>query len=205
MENAAEALKMAFGYILFVLALSISISSFSNATKAVNAIIQLKDKSNDYSYIEIDKQSKQNKGNRIVSAETIVPTLYKAYKENFRVEFRSANNEPLYIYTYIDPNEKKTEVYYIDLEKEILSGPQEAIDHLNALLNKPVVGTKYYKQFTQNGNVKIGNNGLYSYLKEHKFIEVLGEYYQEDKENMDNDTLEINKTKKRLITYILQN
>ena len=45
MENAAEALKMAFGYILFVLALSISISSFSNATKAVNAIIQLKDKS----------------------------------------------------------------------------------------------------------------------------------------------------------------
>ena len=39
MENAAEALKMAFGVMMFVLALSLSISCFSQASSAIDNII----------------------------------------------------------------------------------------------------------------------------------------------------------------------
>ena len=50
------------------------------------------------------------------------------------------------------------------------------------------------------------DEGLYEFLKDKKFEERLGEYYQEDKsEGKVSDTLEINKTKKRIITYVWKN
>ena len=43
-------------------------------------------------------------------------------------------------------------------------------------------------------------------MTKHKFEEHIGEYYQEDKSaGEETDALEINKTKKRVITYVLMN
>lgn len=200
MENAAEALKMAFGYMMFVLALTISISSFSQARETIDAIITIKDRDTEYTYVEA--QDKQ-----IVGIETIIPTIYKAYKENFKIIFYKSyvdenNNEPYYLYYSVDkynPN-NKTQINYIDLEKEIFANAQEAIDHINILLNKrPTdINNKYYNQFMY-------PDGLYNELKDKKFEEILGEYYLEDSQaGYETDTIEANKTKKRVITYILQ-
>ena len=81
MENVTEALKIAFGVMMFVLALTLSISSFSQAREAIDNVIMIKDREQDYTYIE----TSSNIRNRVVSVETIVPTIYKAYKENFTV------------------------------------------------------------------------------------------------------------------------
>ena len=206
MENIAEALKIAFGYLMFALALTLSISCFSSATQAVESITVMKDRETQYTYVEPSSDF-----NRIVGVETIVPTIYKAYKENFRICFYESytdenNNEPLYLYTYIDPNGNTTPVNYIDLEKEILSGSTEAIQHLEALLGPKSNAGKYANQFS--GDTVLGrnpDNGLYKYFSNNKFKELLGEYYQEDaKAGIETDVLEINKTKKRVITYILQ-
>ena len=45
---------------------------------------------------------------------------------------------------------------------------------------------------------------LYNYFKNKNFEERLGEYYQEDKSaGQETEGLEINKTKKRVITYVM--
>lgn len=199
MENAAEALKIAFGYMMFVLALTVSISSFSQARETIDAIITIKDRETEYTYVEA-----QNK--KIVGIETIIPTMYKAYNENFRIVFlqykdsTKTDTKPYPLYYSVDKYTGiATEINYIDLEQEVFASTQEAIEHLNILLDKKENSPDIYKnQFKY-------RDGLYVELKNKKFEEILGEYYLEDSQaGHETDTTEANKTKKRVITYILQ-
>ena len=70
MENAAEALKMAFYVIVFVLALSISISTFSKAKETSDIVLALADNARYYEYEQITTDSIGNSvdsyGSRIV-------------------------------------------------------------------------------------------------------------------------------------------
>lgn len=83
MENAVEALKMAAAVLIFVVALSISINAFGEARKTSQTILDNQDREYDYTYVE-DNGTTQ----RIVGAETIVPSIYKAYKENYKIVFQ---------------------------------------------------------------------------------------------------------------------
>lgn len=235
MENTVDSLKIAFGVLIFTVALSISISTFSNARRAIDGITTIKDKTQEYVYLEPSTTS-----NRDVGIETIIPALYKAYSENYRVEFwvkDSAGTEKkliLYSRRNVEAREKNwEEVNYIDLIDENFGSESLAIDHLNALLTNghtkfyinasKAYGVKdisAYKRYnstntillydeeigSKSGDIAIGSEGLYEFLKDKKFEERLGEYYQEDKsEGKVSDTLEINKTKKRIITYVWKN
>lgn len=234
MENAVDSLKIAFGVLIFTVALSISISTFSNAKQAIDSIITSKDKTQEYVYIKPASSS-----NRDVGIETIVTSLYKAYSENYRVEFyvkdASGNENKIILYSRknVDANEDWEEVNYIDLIDEKFGSEALAIDHLNTLLtngkNKFYInelqtyGTRKITDYnrynsaqtkllyeeaigSKSGNIDIGSDGLYEFLKDKIFEERLGEYYQEDKSaGKETDSLEINKTKKRVITYIWKN
>lgn len=234
MENAVDSLKIAFGVLIFTVALSISISTFSNARRAIDGITTIKDKTQEYVYLEPSTTS-----NRDVGIETIIPALYKAYSENYRVEFwvkDSAGTEKkliLYSRRNVEARENWEEVNYIDLIDENFGSESLAIDHLNALLTnghtkfyinalkaygfKDISAYKRYNSTntillydeeigSKSGDIAIGSEGLYEFLKDKKFEERLGEYYQEDKsEGKVSDTLEINKTKKRIITYVWKN
>lgn len=210
MENAADALKIAFGIIMFVAALSLSMSTFSSATQAVEKIISYRDRTQEYISI-----TKANSDTRTVGVETIVPTLYKAYKENFRVEFRDESDQPIILYYRYDTSGNETEVYYVDLEEEQFQASNtEANEHLKLLLQGKDDFNNKYQSSTYNKQKMTtikGKNSLYAFLQANKFEEKLGEYYQEDKEAVDKgneiptDTPEINKTKKRVITYKLMN
>ena len=140
----------------------------------------------------------------------------------------------LYSRRNVEAREKNwEEVNYIDLIDENFGSESLAIDHLNALLTNghtkfyinasKAYGVKdisAYKRYnstntillydeeigSKSGDIAIGSEGLYEFLKDKKFEERLGEYYQEDKsEGKVSDTLEINKTKKRIITYVWKN
>ena len=202
---------------------------------AIDGITTIKDKTQEYVYLEPSTTS-----NRDVGIETIIPALYKAYSENYRVEFwvkDSAGTEKkliLYSRRNVEAREKNwEEVNYIDLIDENFGSESLAIDHLNALLTNghtkfyinasKAYGVKdisAYKRYnstntillydeeigSKSGDIAIGSEGLYEFLKDKKFEERLGEYYQEDKsEGKVSDTLEINKTKKRIITYVWKN
>lgn len=213
MENITEALKMAFAIMMFILALALSISFFSQARETVDAITTMRDREVEYSYIETTEDVRT----RIVSAETIVPTIYKSFKENIRIEFYDGeigDEHKIDIFKYTDPNGKFKEVNYIDLEEQVdtkfiqypvinYGGATGAVEVWDKLL-----GSSQEYERADTSKFKVSNNinkPLYDYFLEHQFEERLGEYYQEDAAiGAVSDTLEINKTKKRVITYILQ-
>lgn len=92
MENATDALKMAFSVFVFVMSLTIAITTFSKANQVSQIVLNNSDETKYYTYETFENKS------RIVGLETIIPTLYKYYKENYTVLFLDAKGEPLPLY-----------------------------------------------------------------------------------------------------------
>ena len=82
MENAVEALKIAGAVLMFVLALSLSISSLSQANQSISAITNNYDKKAQYEYIKPSSNL-----TRIVGADAVVNhhqhcySGYEVYKD----------------------------------------------------------------------------------------------------------------------------
>ena len=76
MENAVQALKIAGAVLLFILALSLSISSLTQANSAVSEITNMYDNEAQYDYVRPSNQL-----TRVVGVDAIVPTMYQAYEK----------------------------------------------------------------------------------------------------------------------------
>lgn len=88
MENAAEALMMGFAVLVFVIALTVGITVFSQVRNVSDIMLYAQDETNYYDYEGAVGKTSQN---RIVGLETIVPTLYKYYRENYTILFREGS------------------------------------------------------------------------------------------------------------------
>ncbi len=115
MENALDALWIAFAVLIFVMALTISIFMFSQVNDVSRIVISSTDTTNYYQYSLAD----QNSRFREVGLETIIPTLYKYYKEQFTIVFLDGTGtdvKPLYLYSsnMSTDNWTGTENYTID-------------------------------------------------------------------------------------------
>lgn len=106
MENAVEALKLAFAVILLTLALAITMTLFSKARSTSDIVLRSADTSEYYDYIEYTDADKT--GNRIVGFETIIPTLYKYNKERYKVTFEKGDYNQS---NGTISNRKKLEIY----------------------------------------------------------------------------------------------
>lgn len=202
MENAADALKMAAAVLIFVLALSISINSFSEVRQTSQTILNYRDREYETTYVE-DNGSTE----RLVGAETIIPSIYKIYQENYKIIFKI--NSIGYLYKKkITEGEKKgqdEEINYIDLQKEVLGNESQKQRFIQAILygvNSFEGKSDVVKEF-KNLGIEFNNpNGIFEIIKNKKYKESLGVYYQEE---VDSDSAsnisENNKTKKRVITY----
>lgn len=219
MENAVDALKMAFGVLVFVVALSVSIISFGQARETAQYIIEMEDResdsySNQYYYVS------QGKTKRIVGSETIIPTLYRAYHEQYIVQFDWGRNSNTYIWQLWNESiGKYSNSNTIDLSRLTVGGEARAIELVSDLLS----GGNLSKLDESNNNLtlyygggfrNIGSQKLFDLIDGKKFEETQGLYYDEDtwgatEENgwqaTGTDTPEINKNRKRIITYTLQN
>lgn len=101
MDDVVQALTMAFAVIVFVIALSVSMYMFSQVTTTSEALSIYADSTRYYDNVKFDKDSditKKNGTERIVSAETIIPTLYRYYKENFCVKIYDAEKNLIQIF-----------------------------------------------------------------------------------------------------------
>lgn len=202
MENAADALKMAAAVLIFVLALSISINSFSEVRQTSQTILNYRDREYETTYVE-DNGSTE----RLVGAETIIPSIYKIYQENYKIIFNI--NSIGYLYKKkITEGEKKGQdekINYIDLQKEVLGNESQKQRFIQAILygvNSFEGKSDVVKEF-KNLGIEFNNpNGIFEIIKNKKYKESLGVYYQEE---VDSDSAsnisENNKTKKRVITY----
>lgn len=198
MENAADALKMAGAVLLFVLALSIIIPFFSQARQTTDIILDTRDRETEYIngkyYYETTGTERQ------VGIETVIPTIIRAYIENYRIVFNGLN-EPIYTIKQTDGTERKK--YSLDLDTN------EGTEYKNVTLGSTdaksefLCGILYHKfrtsetDFNNRFHITVGSKSLYEQLKGKKITEYLGVYYQNDSE----DVPDVNKEKKRIITY----
>ena len=84
MENASEALIIAFSVIIFLIAISVSVFSFSKVRAVSDVVVSHTDNMPNYE----DQSTFTNVINyRIVGMETIIPVLYRYYKEETTIVF----------------------------------------------------------------------------------------------------------------------
>lgn len=204
MENVADALKMAAAVLIFVLALSIIMLSFSNVRQSVDTILSYRDRETVYIDGNFYYTNAKNTLERTVGLETIIPTIYRAYLENYKVVFEGLDKP---IYTIIQNDGSEIKKYSLDLETNIgtqyvnvvLSNDNQKQEFLDAILYKK---NYTYSDFKAKYSVRIDDNGLYKQLSEklsqgYQIKEYLGVYYQDDNPDVPN----VNKTEKRIITY----
>ena len=189
MENAADALKMAAWVLIFVVALSIIINAFGMARQTTDILISYNDNEYYTDYVE------QGNTERKVGYETIIPAIYRAYKENYKIIFLNNDGTPMYFY---ENKNTKEQINYIDLEKQNVGNDTAKEEFIKYIVTGNEINNSQYK-FENSYDIK--NNGLYNQIKGKQFTESLGVYYQEEIDGNQSNTPDANKTKKRVITY----
>lgn len=201
MENAIDALKISAGVLMFVLALTVSISCFSRANASVTTIVNMRDRDVKIAYENIKPS---NGLTRTVGIETIIPTMYRAYEENIEIYFKDSNGDAMPIYyktngSGIREIDSKTGqpviVDYINLAKETYADKETCIKHLDMIL----AGKNAYAKIDDNMVEKYKQqfyyaDGFLNQIKNKKFEENLGEYYEVEGQTS-------TQIKKRIITY----
>lgn len=139
--------------------------------------------------------------------ESIIPTIYKAYKENYKIIFDKELFKDYGVYQKQNDT-TNTPIYSIDLQKEVIGGDEQKEDFIMAIL----YGEKYENfanvkdTFKTNLKIILNDEGIYDKIKKVRVKESIGIYYQEE-EVTDGSTSntenvpDANKTEKRIITY----
>lgn len=209
-ENIADALKMAGSVLLFVMGLSIAILAFSQARESMDIVLSYSDRES--LSIERDPRfyylSNDNDTSRYVGKETIIPAIYRAYKENYKIVFKFPDDYYLFKQEVKNAKglNKEKKISTLDLANQSLSSDLASRQFLNGIIYGDF---EYENEKSKNDYInkfKITPNdiSLYQYLTEkestYKIKEYLGTYYIEDV-NGTSEVNAVNKTEKRVITY----
>lgn len=232
MENAVEALKMAFAVMLLTLALSLSIAFFSKARSTAETVLQSTDETAYYDYTRYDLPEDPS-GNRIVGYETIIPTLYKYDKERYKVTFKKGNYDsstgeltnvvPLSIYETESIRANWSKNYTNDFDgrttynstyNEMSICSFDIVEETQR--NEPWVGNSEQIKLHLDAIFSGGTYSLPQYngrtidysnnplsKRTNKFVEQIGEVVTTT--STDDPVIGNKTTKKRIITYILIN
>lgn len=174
MENVSDALIMAGSVLVFIIALSVCISSFTTLRANIDNIVSHTETVNmaegEEGYINYIKGKNAI---RTVGSETVVSSVCRAMKENYIVYiiFKSSVNVP---------NSVMSTIY-------------------NTNGTTPIVGIRIPNDKNYNLDInKILSDGLYKTIRDKRFDEYLGEYQEKTEEGVS----EANKITYRIITYV---
>ena len=185
MENVADALKMAGEMLLFILALGICISSFSQARETSDALLRYTDREYVTQYQGVGTTQ------RVVGEETVIPTIYREYKERFKIYFYEADKSPLELYTIENSQtHEETSVNAIDADRPALGEDWQKDNFImallygtNANLKDQYGNTISFDEFETSLNTgysiyHLNPNGIYDIIiKSNQFEEYFGVYY----------------------------
>ena len=154
MENAVDALKIAFAMFVFALAIMVTFGLVSQAKSTADTVLYYSDETNFY------EQSKSSSTNREVSVAEIIPTLYRYYEESIgvTVNLKDSNDTDYTSYTFdLNNNETIVSEYITKLTTETDRKTNLQVFINNYLLNLPN-NTKFKEEF-----VEIPISGIYEY------------------------------------------
>ncbi len=92
MEDAAEALKMAFSVFAFIIAIGLAFTTFNQSKRVADIVVSSNDRTYVESYTEAEIVNQENYG-RTVGAETVIPNLYRYYKEKYSIEIANSSEK----------------------------------------------------------------------------------------------------------------
>lgn len=194
MENASDALVMAGQVLIFIIALTVCISSFSTVRTEVNRIAgqneeirMAKDEDTYINFIE----SKKSSSTRVVESETVVSSMYRAIKENYVIYIKFKNSGTI--------NAIKTNRYINTMtatkDSQIKNASNESIIKRGETLVKITIGADTNQEVNKVLKTE-GGGKLFETLSGKKFNEYLGEYQK------DSAVTTENKEVYRIITYV---
>ena len=190
MENAVDAMKMAFAMLVFIVALSLAMYSFTMVRQTSDRIAQESDTKEYYDRISLEETGETTgisssalaSSSRIVGVETVIPTLYRYYKENYTVLFykgtgydestgRFSNITPMVLYyTETDDNYLKNSsliygtrgVFGFDIQDEqIRREPWSATEETDfSFIRAFINGTETDKFYTSKRTSVSGRNSF---------------------------------------------
>lgn len=189
MENASEALIMAGQVLIFIIALTICISSFTTTRAGIDNMmnqsetIKLAKNSDEYiNYMQI----RDNGSTRVVGAETVVSSMYRAIKENYVIYIK------LNDYGSIFEGDSKSAVDEYTASKDVyIEGVASPIISEGDTIIKVTIGNGTNQEINEKLKAK-----FYTQIKDLQFNEYLGEYQNNSNVNSED------KMTYRVITYI---
>ena len=145
MENLTHALYIAFAMVAFVIAFSVSLYLINKLNSTSETVVFNLDGSyyDSFSLGEIIENNEERNRSRIVGVDTIIPTLYRYYKESFAVKILDENGGLLQYFdttTESDVNAAKlaangTDEYYSSLDDTAKKAYNLQVNKRKALLS----------------------------------------------------------------------
>lgn len=197
MENASDALIMAASVLIVIVALSITISSFSQLINTVDEITmqeEILDTATDGNG-ELLRFYKADSEIRQVNASTVMTSIRRASSENYKVYIcPSEQTSTSKLYKFITENSGALGTVCIESEKDqsYNNGSNNIINREDMLIRISLTAEEY-KNLMDNGIM--GN--LYTAIKDSTFNEYVGQY--QDAEGNEADKLTY-----RIITFVEQ-
>ncbi len=172
MENATKALQMAFAVFAFIIALTLFFM-VSNQAKAVSDfVLYVTDNTN---FLETKEAENALKEGRKVGMETIIPTLYRYAKENYKVKIYAESYDKEYdsvTDTWTNGNTKDMKLIQVfDTEIEVFI-KQITPTNKNSYVNSGKITDAEYTAYNMykneamwSGNEKDTRNRIDAFLK----------------------------------------
>ncbi len=212
MENAVKALEYAFAVLIFVIALSSTVYLISEVKATSDIVFSKIDTKHFYEDATMPKDELTSDGNikyngRVVNVETIVPTLYRYYKENYVIEFYDKNGVNIIRFDLSEENRTIqiwTGISNIDVKKRLdlfLNGSATGKGTINSPVHdlnndvafvkeKAGVGTEKFNIDSSDKNY-IVRYGFYNYCKGKKFSEEYAYVPKTSEQTIDEDITKI--------------
>jgi len=196
MENLGEALKIGFAIAFFVMALSLSISSFSQANEAVRTITSARDRDVQMEIAQMNLGGEQYvylepspTRTRIVGVDSIVTTLNRAIDEDIELRFLDEAGNPFNVIKYKNDVGGIEESHIINASKlndsDVGDKTKEFVIYLlagdYASIETSDHDSSFWNDFKHKNSYKIlHTDGLYNELLNYNngFEEIIGEYYE---------------------------
>jgi hypothetical protein len=164
MENATDALEIAFAIFVFILAIAIAINSLSVMKVAADSVLYSSDKTNFYT--AEDELENGAYGTRIVGVETIIPMLYRYINESITIKI-------------IDKDGNIYQIFSLDIEGELNERIKACRELLGSIPidSQDIKGIKYNIMKNIAGRFDIDtNNDPLTDDERTKISDYLGEY-----------------------------
>lgn len=142
MENAADALLIAFAVLIFIIALSVALNSLAQAKSTADIVLFYSDRENFQTPLPSDSDNFGD-GGRVVGVDTVIATISRCAKEKFSVKIIDGIND---IYKF---------EYDIQTEEEI----KLEIERFISSDNKGTSYRETYVEVTTSGTTYLGEDG----------------------------------------------